>query len=620
MSNTVIILFLIILFGIVFFTTKNKENYRAYNTQCKKSCKPCIKPCKPCCPQPHPKPQHNKETLVRYFSQLFPVENWSNYDFKYLENLYLSLDAWYTYMIQQYKEIILSKQPNWMIQLPRGDTKPKPWDRLFDGSVCDCLRVGYEQCVNPDTRFSESSVEDCPSWPGLNVGATYHTMVTRAYNSNNPDNNYRRDDQYFLDSLSNNLGYKVSGKKGFPDNTWFEGLAYPGEYGHPEICSSDTSQLDEKQPGILIENPNKRGEFKTLDITWKDGPWYDGQKCKYDKNTKTRSCDLDFQACAFVKSDGSFPKNDRTKGYYCISKEVINRTYPNTYDVDTTNERFENFNPEDCSNFPSVPCSTPPMDDQNKFHGLWLYPLRGIGMWRNMGKSYVSNTKLGYLLENYDFEQLLEIAKVGAGETNINRQVSAIINIIQNGSAFFYNRKVTIKDLEKHGYRQGQISDYLESRKATLNLLKKWYMNGYNGIGLRESPNGFNYNFKLHWPIGTYFSYAAAYDPLVLALMVEKKLDTLQLVGEPQNAKAGLKPAYYFEVFQATPMTDTAVQNSVFKDTNNNQCQSFFMINPTLDIENYLKYGYVSGNKVSNPEIFDAQKMTLSAVKPKFNP
>ena len=103
-------------------------------------------------------------------------------------------------------------------------------------------------------------------------------------------------------------------------------------------------------------------------------------------------------------------------------------------------------------------------------------------------------------------------------------------------------------------------------------------------------------------------------------IVVINKIDTLQLLIEPQNSRAGLKTAYLFELFQATPGKKTVDNWSVFgNDFVQNQCKSFYMINPADDMDNFIKYGYVHGDKTkTKPEIFDPSRMKLTSSKVSF--
>ena len=131
-----------------------------------------------------------------------------------------------------------------------------------------------------------------------------------------------------------------------------------------------------------------------------------------------------------------------------------------------------------------------------------------------------------------------------------------------------------------------------------------------------------------NFPIGVQFGYAAAFDTLVLGNLAEKGIDTLQLLAEPQAAKAGLRPGYIFEIFQATPSVKSnasRIEQSAFSSLEQNQCDSFKMINPLDDLENYMTYGYVSGDRIPNnakdkQAVFDPSRMALSAAEDETAP
>ena len=584
--------------------------------------------------------------MIEYFSTLFPTGNWDSVSESQLKKIYLGLDAWYENMIPSLKKQIIKKQPNWNEdRMKIWNQRAGVWEKLFDGSVCDCMRFGYPNCKKPISRFGGANIlKDCPLWPGLNVGKTQETVLTQAFNTNNKDTNFIKDES------------TINGK-GFPNHSWFEGLSYPGEYGHPEVCGEISKELQLPQPGIKYWNEDK-GEWLPLDIPYSKGPWYNSP-CKKGK------CPLDFLKCKWVKNEGVFPKQPKLKGkgQYCMPPQYLKENFNDeqtlgespriqnmnkmTEEEEINSMEYENEINEEygehpittmqntfqtCQNFPASPCKKP---DQQGFHGLWLYPLRGVGMWRNIGNSVVCNTKLGYLITSkeipqggttplgagYKLEDMLAlIGKFGGGPQNINLQLKRLIDIIRHGSV----RKtrnypyMNIRQLQKHGYKGGRVYDYTEARRRALELMEKWYKEGYSGIGSKDAPNGFNYNYKKHFPIGCHFGYAAGFDNLVTATMINDKVDTLQLIAEPQAAKAGLRPAYIFEIFQATPGKKYKGDWSVFKDPSQNGCKDFYMIDPMVDIDNYLKYGYVAGDKVKNPQIFDPKRMTLTAVKPTF--
>lgn len=542
-----------------------------------------------------------KTHLREYFSRLFPTSNFKKLSENELKQLYLNLDCWYTDIIKELKQDIIKKQPNWKLDylMPRNQELPSKWNRLFDGSLCDCMRFAYPNCVHPRSRFSSESVKDCPTWPGLNVGKSYETVLLQAYNTNNQDKNFLKD------SLT-------LGGKGFPSHSWIEGLAFPGEYGHPEVCGKVPNYLQQSQPGILYK-ADDQSEWKKLEMPYSQGPWFDSP-C-----SDTKPCPVDFLKCVDMKSDGQFPKDQPLQGKFCLNSNYMIK---------------ENY--EDCDEFPIQPCKKPSKEQLDGFHGLWLYPLRGVGMWLNIGNSIVTNTKLGYLISpnnqeyngaGYDLEDMLKIARGGGGEQNINNQLNRLIQIIQYGyvrKGYRIGRRyipypeMRISDLHRHGYKGKQEREYTKARSEALNLLKQWYIMGYSGIGTEEAPNGFNYNWQKHFPIGVHFSYAAAFDNMVLALLVDKKIDTLQLVIEPQNARAGLHPAYLFETFSATPSKATKSSWNTFKDTNPNICRDMYIIDPLKDFDNYSKYGYVSGDKVDKKIPFDPSKMTLTASRVSF--
>lgn len=616
--------------------------------------------------------KNTQSKLISYFERLYPTGSWDKVEKLKLENLYFSLDSYYTNIISEYEADIKTRLPDWSLDIyPNRFDIPKDegydWARLFDGSVCDCLRYAYPACHEPDSRFSGKGVlVDCPTWDGIRIGKTYETTLMQAFNTNNTDPNFIQE--------------KKNTGKGFPNNSWVEGLSYPGEYGHPDICGSPSKAL---QPGVEILGAD--GKYVSLNKKYSDGPWWGGGECaqndfcKFGDKIGPDGTKVDgWQTCATLKSNGEYPKGVTTEARkMCIAKSDIPKVveqYHSTFDelyggyepnmhhyfvgVDTDESAtadtifwvnqgghqgghhgghyMEHFVDKTCANPPVNPCSPASGDPVlNGFHGLWLYPLRGIGMWRNIGNSVVTNTKLGYLISprlsrggttplgcGFSLEDMITMSGSGGGSQNLNKQLYQLINIIQTG----YQKKtreypyMTLATLAKHGGPKTKITDPTKARAAALQLMRDWYTKGYSGITQKASPNGFNYNYNKFFPIGAHFSYAAALDNLVLYMMTIDKVDTLQLLIEPQNSRAGLKPAYLFELFQATPGKTTVNNWSVFgNDFVQNQCKSFYMINPMDDEDNFMKYGYVDGKAVKTaPVIFDPTKMTLTASKKSF--
>ena len=565
--------------------------------------------------------------LASYFNKLYPTGSWNTTNFAVLESLYLNLDCWYTKIIKEYKSIIEYNLPTWSIDMYQDrfnipTDEGYKWARLFDGSVCDCLRYAYPSCKEPDSRFSGKNVlVDCPTWDGLRVGKTYKMTLLQMNKTNNTDPNFIRNTEL--------LG------KGFPNNSWVECLAYPGEYGHPDICGNPSTEI---QPGVQIKN--KDGSYTPFNKKYSDGPWWGGGECGKDDSCKfgdkigSDGVKVDgWQVCKTLKSNGDYPIGVTTDDrQMCIAKsEVANNK------VNMKNQFIEKFVDKKCDNSSINPCNPPSGDPVlNGFHGLWLYPLRGVGMWRNLGNSVVTNTKLGYLISprqpvsggitpigcGFSLEDMIFMSGSGGGSQNLKKQLVQLTKIIQQG----YQKKsyeypyISLATLAKHGGPSQIIKDPVSAKNTALELMKKWYIEGYSGLLSDFAPNGFNYNYNMFFPIGAHFSYAASYDNLVLYMMVINKIDTLQLLIEPQNSRAGLKPAYLFELFQATPGKKTVDNWSVFgNDFVQNQCKSFYMINPADDMDNFIKYGYVHGDKTkTKPEIFDPSRMKLTSSKVSF--
>jgi hypothetical protein len=102
--------------------------------------------------------------------------------------------------------------------------------------------------------------------------------------------------------------------------------------------------------------------------------------------------------------------------------------------------------------------------------------------------------------------------------------------------------------------------------------------------------------------------------------MTVKKLDSIQLLIEPQNAKVGLRPAYMFEVFSKKPRTDEAMIGSAFQDKSITSCRACFSLDPGPNIQQYIKYGYLPASAVTNPKLIDPKTFLARASVNSFTP
>ena len=171
-----------------------------------------------------------KQQLINYYSKLYPMSHsmfsfMSEYE---LSDIYTNMQILYTPIIGEKWDIITKRLPNKPFQLAKGRKSYKipnsdnqkiqyidgkvisiPGNyrqRLFDGSVADCMRAWVPACVET-SRFSASAKyeKDAFQFPGIASVVSLN---------------------YCLDLLS--IG-------GYPDNAFVEILTYPGEYGMPLI-------------------------------------------------------------------------------------------------------------------------------------------------------------------------------------------------------------------------------------------------------------------------------------------------------------------------------------------------------------------------------------------------
>ncbi len=573
--------------------------------------------------------------LVRYFDRLYPAgyEQFRKTDKAKLESLYLSLNAWYETIIPEYKSQILAKVPKWPWNKTLFDQPPGIWCRLFDGDNCDCLRFTVPQCIRPSSRFHSRTLEqDCPEQDGLRVGVGYETILMRAFNSNNTDKNFVAD-------------IYTKGGKGFPDNAWFEGLTYIGEYGMPFVCGAIPDSLKGSQPGLQYRATDADA-WKPLNLPWNGDPWWD-TPC-----TSTGSCErsgipIPGLSCYQIKSDGTFPPGSAGTGSYCLYTPDLKESFEPQHRVERITRagtddscKYVTCNnggkcvggqcqcvgtytgPKcDCKNFPTVACSLP---SSNGYRGLWLYPLSGVGTFRCIGKSVVANCKLGFLMttygesKGYSFDELSALVP-GNKAGSLHAQISSLTNILYHGSS--RDSKIKSVDLKKFHYK-GPIKfrSHSEAQHQAKKTIADWYINGYSGILGDGGQDGFNYAPETYWPMGMYFSYSSSLDNLTLARMVVLEKDTLQIVIEPQSASSGLRPAYFFEIFQATPSSAVVDKYSIFKDTTEVGCKDYYMLNPLEDFDNYTKYGYMSDSAVKTKQLLDPSMMMFSPQAPCFTP
>jgi hypothetical protein len=544
--------------------------------------------------KPGPPAQVGEAALIKYFKQLYP--NMPQQSFLTMKNLYLNLDCWYEKLIPEFAPVpSVDYKLDRLASLTALDKDANlVWDRLFDGNLCDCIRVSLPQCLYSENRLRPEEITECPNYPGLRVQMTLKRLLQIAYDSNNTSKNTTVD-------VIKHTG--MTGLKGFPDNSWYEGLTYPGEYGVPILCTAT-------RPPFFLQN--QKG--LNVSILNSEPPWFSNDDCA----TTGPACPTGY-SCVTVTSDGSFGP--------ATTKDVCLRT-------GTFKEMFiENLAATDLNDncsppFPENVCST--VRPAN-YRGYYTYPLRGCGLWFPVGKSIVCNTKLGFLVApeseggcGINLESLMALrGTINAPEQNINSQVGRLTNIIQFGSVTAKTSPLwpalTLADLQKHGYSGGKQSTYESANAEAKKLVIYWYVNGYTGIE-NGIVNGANYNYSKYFPIGTHFAYASRFDNLILSALAFKGLDTIQLLLEPQNAVVGLRPAYMNEILSARPTTDLGLTTSVFPDTSIRGCKTVYSLNPAIDLTNYIRYGYIDGSKVQNPPLLDANTMTMRAEDISFSP
>lgn len=544
----------------------------------------------------------NPTNLINYFKHIWP--NMAQLPDTQLQTIYLGLDCWYLNYIPQ----LAPKVSNEMYTVDRLPTLSSidgnqgiEYARLFDSTVCDCLRISYKTCVYSKDRLTAMALKACPLWDGIRSIVTPKWLLKRAFDSDNPDTNYRKD-------LMVRQG--MSGKKGFPSYSYYEGIVYPGEYGVTEFCTT----TDKYDPYWKLNQAGLKSGSKDLIMSNQTSPWFNEQDCSSKDCQKDYFLDDTFK-CVKITSDGSFgPAGNFSK---CLRES----TFTEEFEIPKqaccgSDSNIETFSTDFSTNCPGggFPKAICPEVNPKDYREYWTYPQIGCGMWHTVGKSIAVNTKLGWLLAPeaeggcaLDFNRLMEIrGSTNAIEQNLVQQVNRVAAIIKNGqvTATAVWPAMNIDMLKKHGYTGSQVSDSQQSMKAAMDLVKYWYMEGYTGYE-NGILNGFNYNYVKYFPLGTHFSYASKFDNIILGMMTIKGLDSVQLMMEPQNASVGLRPAYMFEVISKKPTTKAGLEDSAFQDTRSIQCKAIYSLDPSQYIGNYMKFGYLPKSVVTNPKLLD---------------
>lgn len=520
-----------------------------------------------------------------YFRTLYPVfkpNQWSKISDKDIKKLYTTLGCIYTPIIKHLYPEIQSRLPKYTYQYGKGTSRYKPDDpysqRLFDGSICDCLRVAWPECKN-ESRFSASLKyeQSCPQWSGLQI-----TMDTDWQEA-------------------------VIKHGGLPDYSFTEVLTYPGEYGMPETCPSGTlsKELQGNQPGISVTFP----DGTTSGIPFSTSPWWNGGECRNIGD----DCKLSFMDCSHISKYGE------SQGNYCIAKpfppdqkpalkQVCNPPCTNT-PYSNFRENYEDDNGNDCTNWTDSPCKTPP--NSPFYHSLYFYPIRGTGVWTNVGRTFPALTKLGFLLTpkdkggpGYKLKDLLQIADSVQGKNGIKAQVQSIADWLNSGRIpyglykYAKYKEGTMPDL----YKGEKIDDENEAYETALDLVTKYYIEGYRG----KDPLGNNYDIVKWFPVGALFTYSSAFDVLFYCAAAALKYDTIQQLTEPQHSEGSMRPAYMFEIIRVIPTKAGKSEPSedvswVLEDSiDQSGCDTNYIVNPLDDYNNYKNYGYVDAEATSS--------------------
>ncbi len=400
--------------------------------------------------------------IVSYLQQVYPLHStnqWNKLSDKDLKDVYANLQVLYTPIIGQLWEQISERIPKRSTQATKSLTNPyklsevesgqpiingpfssipgEYTQRLFDGSVCDCMRAWVPACVSA-SRFSASLnyEKDCPQWPGL---ATLTSL------------------EYVEQLLS--IG-------GYPKNSFVEVLTFPGEYGVPENCPLNNQPLSDiaNQPLTFPNNP----DYHLTGIPGTN-PYFDSSVCGPNTNINVNygdSCIQNFSKpevkyCGFPKKDANgtitgwegcdcvkaITNNGNTTGF-CLDTEQLTQEFRDAYSkkqsqvappactrgnctqgtdyiglvedyqprnsiyvpsdmFNTSKTKLQpDCNPSSCTTCDQKCSVTGPDADLLKqpcpcpdviISPLFYYPLRGIGLWTNLSNAASCATKLGFV-------------------------------------------------------------------------------------------------------------------------------------------------------------------------------------------------------------------------------
>jgi len=550
--------------------------------------------------------------LVKYFKSVWPNHTIS--DTAKLDQVYDNLDAYYLDFIPTKAKKSLSNYKTERLAILSSIDQDANLDfaRLFDGNLCDCLRVAHKECIYSPNRLQAAELKDCPNWPYMVINLTNAWLMKRAFDTDNPDTNYRKD------TIIRN---GMSGKKGYPNDSYYEGFVFPGEYAIPDLCTKNPDPFFKQfQPGLTVGG-------KPFNLSRSDQPWW------YPTDCSSTTCEFADEKCLTVVSDGSYggPQSKGTfKRCYRDGSYTIGDTKPamaSSRETPPLREYLTTTLVKDCpGGFPPNVCAEVSPAD---YRGYWTYPLVGCGLWWTVGKSVAVNTKLGLLLApksemglGLDFDKLMELrSQTNSFEQNLFQQVNRVSEIIKNGSVPAKQTMwsaMTLDVLKQNGYKGGQINDTAQAFKAAKDLVTYWYVEGHTGLD--STPHGFNYNYQKYFPLGCHFSYASRFDHLLTSYMTVAKLDSIQFLIEPQNVKVGLRPAYMFEIFSKKPRTNEAMIGSAFQDLSVTSCRACFSLDPGPQIENYIKHGYLPTSAVVKKTSIDPVTFLARASVKSFSP
>jgi hypothetical protein len=493
-----------------------------------------------------------KSALVEYFAQLYPVSkksSWANMSQNQLYNLYKGLLIYYLPLVD--KSVVTdSNQSRCAFFGTNGKCYPlKPNSRcdvrLPGGSMCDCHN-SYPPGCRQGSDGTMFNIDDCPNWDG------------------------------FIYVLT---GMDILNFKGIPNNSYYEGLVYPGMYGFgAQWGAGDFKFKAGCKDGIFYKGVPQRYDWEDYnDLERPRHMIIEGycDNCTYGDEYKylKRYTGYEYHQPKRQIEDGIFESRPNGSNY---AKKVIRAV-----------ENVEAGSQASYSN--PIPTSFYPYSSV-----IHTYYAKGLGQFWNTGpNTVVAGSKLGFLIK-YGGYRLWDIGI--NSEMNLFRRRGGILEY-----SYFQrlNDQIIAVQLKYHKQFK-EACEYLENVYLTGVTDKGPGGAKYMECLRRNMPIPFiNYKGKEYPdPDCMSYTYGSDLDQAVAHLAYKMNISSLQLTCEPQPPQ-GASRQY-------------AIIISLFSNTKQvaNPCSRLWMVDPTADLDTFMDKGYVSSGNVAIP--YDFEKMNLT--------